>query len=172
MSDLRTAAEHEAGHVVMCWILFKKVGYAVAFADGTGLAVDAIELAGIPSPEEDVLITLAGYAVEANYRLGFDCNLESKCADFDIARKTIASHASLRLRDCEISKISETETSTIQEVLTTEEALDMWFDKACNVLFPYFELVDAVADILESKPDEAVMEKDLLPIFQDFIPFE
>jgi hypothetical protein len=131
-ADIHTIAVHEAGHAVMRWI--RRLPITAVWADeedglceGCGKPIDA---------ETNLLLTLAGFATEADYMLLPErVNLaESDGDDFDSAWRIL--HHSPHLRN---------------EGESTEGALMRWMILAGHTLYPYRELVERLGFALAQR---------------------
>jgi hypothetical protein len=130
-------AQHEAGHAVMRWLRgwpATEVGIDGAGAGhcaGTGRTVRS---------DDQLWVTLAGFAAESWCGVcGVDV-LNSRTADFDKARGL--------LRDA-LWRLSMVDGRPAQ--LTVDEALVRRFESTCEMLWPYMELVERVAERLSAE---------------------
>jgi hypothetical protein len=138
--DLReVTAGHEAGHVVMRWLLglpatdvYVNNGYGLC--EGTGEQCRA---------EDVLLVLLAGLAVESAYGMnGIDIE-HSDTTDLRQARELLTHDPYLRLSIPERIQPGQ----EVQPVFdTVEVCLAKWFRRCCDDLRQHLFLVDDVAD--------------------------
>ena len=131
-------AKHEAAHAVMRWVL--------------GMTPTPIELnpnggccfgsSATVQPQDQLLVTLAGFAWESGCGIAKIDFATSHTADFDDARSLLISRIHLRSR---IEIIGEEQRIVFDDV---DESLNRWFRTAGEMLLPYLELVDELGEQL------------------------
>jgi hypothetical protein len=121
------AAQHEAGHVVMRWLCGLRATTVTIEQDGSGFCPGT----GRRIRLQDALrITLAGPAAEAGLLGAAVLDWEqTRFDDFDEARRLLALDRS---------------------PADVEPALRGEFDVVCDVLIPYFDLIDDIAGRLRT----------------------
>lgn len=138
MVDLETIALHEAGHAVMRWLRGLSATDVTAnddggFCAGTGRAVHS---------ESELLVSLAGFAVECGYAVGGRIDLaHSHGDDFDHARRILSETEYLRFRvNADRSGVF------VQDV---DAALLRYFARAGVELLPYSDLIEDIGQRLQ-----------------------
>ena len=126
-------AMHEAGHAAMRWML-ELPATNIYVSDGDGYC-DGTEVR--ISGEQSILIALAGEAAETDYGTRFVDFSKSPCEDFDDAREVLSREFWLRLRP--------PDTQRDAELLEIDEALNIWFDRCCEMLQPHCSLIENIA---------------------------
>lgn len=142
MNDITyTTAKHEAGHAVMRWIL----GLPATDVTANGADGFCSGTEGTIKTNQAVLIALAGYAAEADYRSGaVDCE-KANTDEFDAARDLIKSDWPLRL-----PRVDQHGEQAMR-LLSVDGAMGSYFARACEMLEPVSEFVDALASELFAK---------------------
>jgi hypothetical protein len=127
-ADAYTIAVHEAGHAVMLWVRGYPIGELMAGAEGGYCCTGKLR------PEDAVLFSLAGFAVESFYGAAGKLIVEGSHADdFDQARMVLASRGPACLRPDE----------------TVREALDRYFEWACDLRHEHHDLIEQLGERLE-----------------------
>ena len=133
--DLDTIAIHEAGHAVMRWLRGLPATELTASDDG-GLCGGT----GREVRRDHVLyVLLGGPVVENGYGIVGTLDF-ARCGsnDFERAKALLAGAEDWLCRDG-------------LRVLTIDEALAYHFDRACDLLCPHIELVDAIGGRLAAE---------------------
>jgi hypothetical protein len=147
--DYRTICKHEAGHAVMRWLCGERArtidanGHSSEPPDdkcaccfGTGLRMSA---------ENSLLITLAGVAAETEYGVAGSVFGMAKADDIVEARAILREHRHLS------GEFVDYMPDGKPYILKGDRLLEEWFDRACNKLRPYREMVNEIGSILEGR---------------------
>jgi len=142
--DREVTALHEAGHAVMrrlrglpatnLWLFEPGVG----FCEGTGKPVD---------PLSDILVALAGFAVECGYGLVALDFAKAKTCDFDYARELLAGRPWMLLGLAANEELDPSQWLPVE--LTVDAALAMYFERACRELWPLEDLITRIGERLD-----------------------
>lgn len=136
--DIETVATHEAGHAVMRFVQGLPVTELTVDDVAGGLCAGT----GRPQPVQAlVLVTLAGFVAETGY--GFDGGTldlaNSQSDDLDKVRGMLRHATHLRI---------VADASGTPSVDAIDATVLRYWERACEELWPYSELVEAIAERL------------------------
>ena len=139
MVDLLQIAEHEVAHAVMRWLRGMPATEITAnhqggVCAGTGKVVRA---------EDELLVTLAGFAWESGCGVAEVDLANSRADDFDVARRILQHSEWLRLLPG-----ADDQGGVVARLKTVDDALLHHFRRAGDLLNPYAELVHAMGERL------------------------
>jgi hypothetical protein len=152
-----TICDHESAHIAMRWVQGLSATDVLAndqggFAFGDSAPID---------PEKDLLFTLAGFACECGC-MPNRVNLQNCSADdFDRAKEILKQNPDLRN-----SSILNSDSDPKEITYDVEEALELWFERACNELLPHLTLVEWISEPLQE--EEHLSEEFVQKIFNDY----